>query len=299
MAWTRSRTGWSYEPLLEHVRQEPYSLPQGFHWVILTNNDIEEVAEFGGGYCLHFEYKFCTHFIGYYITYPSARSKWQFGVQTTNGKLVGFILGIPKQVHIENENIRTFIDIEVKCHKKCNNKCLRYILIKELVRRANLSKISQLIFTLDSLFKSVTSIIEWKYRFNQHASSHLPSSPRTPGWRRMTSEDVPSALALINKWSSQFDMRQVFNSDEETSHVFVLQNFMFTYVVEDKPNNITDLAIASYKMFDALHTSIHITTVVSTQFPVKQLITDALVCARGNGAKVVSISRNIESNILS
>ena len=33
--------------------------------------------------------------------------------------------------------------------------------------------------------------------------------------RRMTSEDVPSALALINKWSSQFEIRQIFRSEEE------------------------------------------------------------------------------------
>ena len=26
------------EPLPEHVRQEPYSLPQGFHWVTLSSS---------------------------------------------------------------------------------------------------------------------------------------------------------------------------------------------------------------------------------------------------------------------
>ena len=31
------------EPLPEHVRQEPYSFPQGFHWVSLSSNDAEEV----------------------------------------------------------------------------------------------------------------------------------------------------------------------------------------------------------------------------------------------------------------
>ena len=41
--------------------------------------------------------------IKYYITHPSTRSEWQFGVQTTNGKLVGFILGIPKHVYIEKK----------------------------------------------------------------------------------------------------------------------------------------------------------------------------------------------------
>ena len=81
-----------------------------------------------------------------------------------------------------------------------------------------------------SLFKPATTFIDfWAYQFNQLTGSQLPSSPRTPGWRRMISEDVPSALALINKWSSQFEIRQVFHS-EEVLHKFVLQKFVFTDV---------------------------------------------------------------------
>ena len=191
------------EPLPEHVRQEPYSLPQEFHWVTLTSNDIEEVVKFaikcdaemlGANH----DYKPSTNFINYHLTHPSARSEWQFGIQTTNGKLVGFILSNPKYVHIEKE-IKIFITVMVKCHNKYYNKRLRYILVKELVRRANLSKINQLIFAFGPLFKPVSTIMEWLCYFDQLTSSQLPSSPRTPGWRRMTSEDVPSALAFINK----------------------------------------------------------------------------------------------------
>ena len=178
-------------------------------------------------------------------------------------------------------------------------KRLRYILIKELMRRANLAKINQLIFGYSPLFKPVTTITEWRLLFNQLTSSQLPSSPRTPGWRRMTSEDVPSALALINKWSSQFEISQVFNS-EEISHKFLLQKFVFTYVVESTPSNITDLV--SYKLFHLPHTSIVIDTLVSTQSSVKQLIIDTLVCARENSPSIATISisqYSIESNILS
>ena len=284
------------EPLPEHVRQEPYSLPQGFHWVTLTSNNIKKAAKFASKcdvevYGSNYDYKININMIKYCITHPTARSEWQFGIQTTNGKLVGLIFGIPRHVYIKNE-MKTFIDIRVRCHKKYMYKRLTYILIKELVRRANLTKINQLIVSDVTLFKPVTTINVWSYDIT---SSQLPSSPRTPGWRRMTSEDVPSALALINKWSSQFEISQVFNSEEETSYNF-LNNFAFTYVVEDNPNNITDLV--SYR----LHVSyayVHITTVVSTQSPVKQLITDALVCARENGAEAAAIFQfNIDSDIL-
>ena len=291
------------EPLPEHVRQEPYSLPQGFHWVTLTSNDIEEVVKFVNKcdsemYSVSLDHKFSANkdIIDYHFTHPSAKSEWQFGIQTTDGKLVGFILGIPKHIHIEKEI--TFIQVKVKYRKKYMYKRLRYILIKELVRRANLAKINQLIIGHSYLFKPVTTIIEWKLQFNQLTSSQLPSSPRTPGWRRMTSEDVPSALALINKWSLQFEIRQVFNSEEEFAHKFLLKKFIFTYVVEDKPNNITDLV--SYKLYNEPYAAnIVIDTVVSTQSPVKQLITDALVCARENGDIIASITQfYIESDIL-
>ena len=288
------------EPLPEQVRQEPYSLPQGFHWVTLTSNDIEELAKFAATnsatevFGTNSGHELNAQMMEYYFTYPTTRSEWQFGIQTTNGKLVGLILGVPRHIHIKKEI--KFLQIIVHCHKKYKNKRLRYILIKELTRRTNLAKINQLIFSYGSLFKPITTIMRWAYQFNQLTSSQLPSSPRTPGWRRMTSEDVPSALALINKWSSQFEFRQIFNS-EEILHKFVLQKFVITYVVEDITNTITDLV--SYALFDVAHGGVDIDPVVSTQSPVKQLITDALVCAKENGARMAVISqRNIESKIL-
>ena len=106
----------------------------------------------------------------------------------------------------------------------------------------------------------------------------------------MTSGDVPSALALVNKWSSQFEIRQVFNSEEEFTHTFLcptIPNHVFTYVVENGTNNITDLV--SNVLLNVPYVHAIISTVVSTQSPVKQLIIDALVCARENGAKYLGI----------
>ena len=288
------------EPLPEHVRQEPYSLPQGFQWVPISSNNVVKVARFINKY-LHMTESLTNdepvmQKVNYFLTHPNARSEWQFGIQATSGKLVGTILATPKHIHIE-KGIKVFIMAVITCHTKYQNKRLNYMLIKELVRRANLSKINQLILPSKALFKPVTTIMVWTYMFNQLTSSQLPSSPGTPGWRKMTSEDVPSALALINKWSSQFEIRQVINSEEESAHNFMLQKESHTYVVEGKSNNITDLV--SYKLPYVDPTHALITTVVSTQSPVKQLIIDALVCARENGAKTVTIFQyNIERDIL-
>ena len=287
------------EPLPEHVRREPYSLPQGFQWVTLSSCNVEKVARFIRKYAdiiksVTNEYIMQT--VNYYLTYPNGRSEWQFGIQATGGKLVGAILATPKHIYIEKKIIMPLIT----CHTKYQNKRLHYMLIKELVRRANLSKINQLILFSETLFKPVTTIMLWVYKFNQPTNSQLPGSPRTPGWRRMTSEDVPSALALINKWSSQFEIRQVVNSEEEFSQIFLLRKDMCTYVVEDKSNNVTDLVCYTLPYYvDQTQPFALIPTVVSTQSPVKQLIIDALVCARENGAVTVTMCQHIiESDIL-
>ena len=286
------------EPLPEHVRQEPYSLPQGFHWVTLSSSDVEEVVKFIDkchGRTTNVSKQDAVHIVNYFISYPNARSEWQLGIQATDGKLVGTIFAIPKHIHIKKE-IKVFIMTLITIHKRYHNKRILYMLIKELVRRANLFKINQLILLDETLSKPITTITFWTFTFNKLTSSQLPSSPRTPGWRRMTSEDVPSALALINKWSSQFEIRQVLNS-AEVSHSFLLHKFVCTYVVEDKSKNITDLISYSLSFIGQLYAGI--TTVVSTQSPVKQLITDTLVCARENGTTTMLIRQcNMESDIL-
>ena len=288
------------EPLPEHVRQEPYSLPQGFHWVTVSSSNVEEVAKFVNKFHVEmfgipYELQYDMNLINYCLTYPNTKSDWQFGIQTTGGKLVGIIMAIPKHICIKTET-KVFTEVIVmSCHEKYKNNQLSYILIKELMRRANLTEINQLILYDAPLFKPVSTVTHWIYQFNQHTSSQLTHSPRTPGWRRMTSEDVPSALVLINKWSSQFEIKQVFNS-EEIFYIYLLQKHVFTYVVEGKSNEITDLV--SYNLY-APQTHAHINAVVSTQSPVKQLIIDALVCAKENGTTKTSIyQHNIESNIL-
>ena len=130
-------------------------------------------------------------------------------------------------------------------HRKYHNKQLFYVLSKELQRRTNIHKIDQLHLCASSLYAPVTTVTVWYYHFNHHDHIHaqLPNSPRTPGWRKMTSEDIHRALALVNKYSSQFELRQVFTS-EEFSHHFLcpaVPNYMFIYMVENETSNITDL----------------------------------------------------------
>ena len=284
------------EPLPEHVRQEPYSLPQGFQWVTLSSSNVEELAKFSKTH----RAKLKAADLQYITMYPHTRSEWQFGIRTTNGKLVGVMLAHHILMNI-GEVSKMCVCPTTWCHRKYQFKRMQYMLLKELQRRANLYGINQFCRTGKiSLLKPVTTIIAWSYHFTYHANNLLPSSPRTPGWRKMTSEDVPSALAFVNKYSSQFEIRQVFTSEEEFSHYFLcpaVPNFVFTYVVENETNNITDVVSYHLRTTDKMHANI--TTVVSTHSPVEQLIMDVLTCARDEGAKYVIIQQyNIESDVL-
>ena len=296
------------EPLPEHVRQEPYSLPQGFRWVPLSVSDAEVVVKFAKKY--RDSEIIISDVVNYIFMHPSTKNEWQFGIRASNGKLVAITLGRPVCISIGDVSL-TCINPIMTYHPKYRNKRLQYMLIKELMRRANLSNINHLVFSMyPAIIKPINTTHIWSYSFNNPTSSQHPSSPRTPGWRRMTSEDVPSALALINKWSSQFEIRQVFNSEEEFSHAFlcpIAPNSVFTYVVEHEINNITDLVSFRLLPKSSSNVFVGVTTVVSTKSSVKQLIMDMLVCVKKTCAEVfgcypkeLTISQcNIEPDVLS
>ena len=285
------------EPLPEHVRQEPYSLPQGFQWVTLSSSDVEEVVKF---MCINGNVSAHPAMFFFSTTHPHTRSEWQFGIRTTNGKLVGVVFAYPVCISIGGISV-ICVSPAVHYHKKYCNKRMFYLLNKELHRRTNLCNVNQFIsITISTLPKPITIVTKWLCQFTYLTSAQLPNSPRTLGWRKMTSEDVPSALALVNKYSSQFEIGQVFTSEEEFSHFFlcpIIPNFVLTYVVEHG-HKITDFVRCVLPpMKDSRTTTI--TTVVSTHSPVKQLIMDAMVCARDNGSvKVQLCQHNIKSDVL-
>ena len=291
------------EPLPEHVRQEPYSLPQGFQWVTLGSNNYEEISIFFNKSIYGKRIDIDT--FRYIITHPHTRSEWQFGIRTTNGKLVGVVLANPVCMSIGGVSVMC-VSPFIIYPKKYRTKRMWYMLFKELQRRTGLSNINQCIFSISStFFKPVITSMYWHCSFTDTTSYQLPNSPRTPGWRKMTSEDVPSVLALVNKYSSQFEIRQVFTSEEEFSHHFLCPGIpnrpdstsVSTYVVIN--NNITDLASYYLRKSDDGCIWAYL-IVVSTSSPLKQLIMDVMVCARNNGAVGVQLLQGkIKSAILS
>ena len=273
------------EPLPEHVRQEPYSLPQGFHWVTLNSRDAKEIAMFMNKYGI---FDIDIHHVNFSIMYPNTKAEWQFGIRSTNGKIVGAVLAFPVCISIGGVSIEC-IESHIISHPKYYGKQMWYVLIRELMRRGNLYNINHLVLCMnyETVLKPLFHRHLWTYSFNHPTNNQLPNSPRTPGWRRMTSEDVPSALALINKWSSQFEFRKFFNTEEELLYRLSCPNSMLVFVIENETSDITDLV--AFRSLNKASSAFIINALVSTQSPVKQLMTDALVCVRGIGAKVLKI----------
>ena len=70
--------------------------------------------------------------VNYIIMYPNAKNEWQFGIRTTNGKLVGVMLAFPVCVSIGGVSITCAYPL-IANHPKYSNKRLWYVLIKELL----------------------------------------------------------------------------------------------------------------------------------------------------------------------
>lgn len=176
--------------------------------------------------------------------------------------------------------------------------CFRYLnwslsrkngntMFKESIRRINLSGFNQGIvyFESDSIFKPFVRLTKFKFLFSSKSYVQLPCSPKTPGWRTMTSEDIPSALTLTNIYASQFKVGQVFQSEQEFFYYFmcpVIKDYMRAYVVEDPvTGEITD--VAGFKLErDMLARNLfaYVTILVAMKSPARQLLIDLLACAK-------------------
>ena len=286
------------EPLPEHVRREPYSLQQGFQWVTFSSSDVEIISKFCFKQLSSDRYSPGQTYMAF--SHPAAKSDWRFGIRTTNGnKLAATVLAYPVCLSIRGVSVQ-FVYPIITCHRKYRNSRLWYILVKELVRRINISNINQVIFSgISSIIKEVASIKTWEYHFIHY---EFPDSPTTPGWRKMTPEDVPSALALVKKYLSKFEVGQVFNTEDFT-HCFLRpaasKTFVHTYVVENTSGIVTDLVSAVIAPSRSGVMIALITIVAAMRSPVKQLIKDIMVCARNNGAISIRVEQlDMRSDIL-
>ncbi|KAK9961096.1 hypothetical protein ABG768_008907 [Culter alburnus] len=311
------------EPDKENIRQEPYSLPQGFMWDTLDLSNAEVLKEL---YTLlnenyvedddnMFRFDYSPNFLKWALRPPGWLPQWHCGVRvSSNKKLVGFISAIPADIHIY-DTLKTMVEINFLCvHKKLRSKRVAPVLIREITRRVNLEGIFQAVYTAGVVLpKPVSTCRYWHRSLNprklvevkfSHLSRNmtlqrtmklyrLPDSTRTPGLRSMGEGDVKQVTALLQKYLSRFHLRPVMG-EEEVKHWFLPQeNIIDTYVVEGSGGMLTDFisfyTLPSTVMHHPLHKSLKAAYSfynVHTETPLIDLMNDALILAKLKGFDV-------------
>uniref|UniRef100_H3DLY1 Glycylpeptide N-tetradecanoyltransferase n=1 Tax=Tetraodon nigroviridis TaxID=99883 RepID=H3DLY1_TETNG len=246
----------------ENIRQEPYSLPQGFMWDTLDLGSAEVLKEL---YTLlnenyvedddnMFRFDYSPNFLKWALRPPGWLPQWHCGVRvSSNKKLVGFISAIPADVRIY-DTVKRMVEINFLCvHKKLRSKRVAPVLIREITRRVNLEGIFQAVYTAGVVLpKPVSTCRYWHRSLNprklvevkfSHLSRNmtlqrtmklyrLPDSTKTPGLRPMERRDIRQVTELLEKYLKRFQLAPSM-TEEEVSHWFLPQdNIIDTYVVE-------------------------------------------------------------------
>ncbi|NWJ03968.1 NMT1 tetradecanoyltransferase, partial [Crypturellus undulatus] len=144
------------EPDKDNIRQEPYTLPQGFTWDALDLGDRGVLKEL---YTLlnenyvedddnMFRFDYSPEFLLWALRPPGWLPQWHCGVRVVSSKkLVGFISAIPATIHIYDTE-KKMVEINFLCvHKKLRSKRVAPVLIREITRRVHLEGIFQAVYT--------------------------------------------------------------------------------------------------------------------------------------------------------
>ncbi|PVV05429.1 hypothetical protein BB560_000061 [Smittium megazygosporum] len=229
---------------------------------LLSNHYVEDADEM-------FRFRYSTDFLNWALNPPNQNPDWHIGLRKTDGSnvLVAFISGLELQLKINSVSKR-MAEINFLCINKSLRKLrLAPVLIREITRRFNLSKIYQAIYTAGIQIPTPISVCRYFHRplnpkkLINSGFSRLPHdmtlaklvmkyrlspehTPQIRGLRLMTEKDVPQVRKILNKYlNARTKVHQVFDTDAITKHwLLPRKDVIFTYVVEDvtKPGKITD-----------------------------------------------------------
>ncbi|KAJ7408595.1 Glycylpeptide N-tetradecanoyltransferase 2 [Willisornis vidua] len=311
------------EPDKDHVRLEPYSLPQGFMWDTLDLSNAEVLKEL---YTLlnenyvedddnMFRFDYSPEFLLWALRPPGWLPQWHCGVRvSSNKKLVGFISAIPASIRIY-DSVKKMVEINFLCvHKKLRSKRVAPVLIREITRRVNLEGIFQAVYTAGVVLpKPVATCRYWHRSLNprklvevkfSHLSRNmtlqrtmklyrLPDATKTSGLRPMEQKDTKAVQELINTYLKQFNLAPVMD-EEEVAHWFLPRDHIIdTYVVEGSNGILTDFlsfyTLPSTVMHHPVHKSLKAAYSfynIHTETPLLDLMNDALIIAKLKGFDV-------------
>ena len=89
-----------------------------------------------------FRFDYPIEFLRWTLCIPNYKKEWHLGIQSSKDKkLLGFISGTPLKVTVNENNIKMAEINFLVVHKKLRTKKLAPVLIKEITRRINLTKV--------------------------------------------------------------------------------------------------------------------------------------------------------------
>ncbi|XP_031560951.1 glycylpeptide N-tetradecanoyltransferase 2-like [Actinia tenebrosa] len=305
------------------IRQECYSLPDGFEWDTLDISNPDVLKEL---YTLlnenyvedddnMFRFDYSSEFLLWALKPPGWKQQWHCGVRVaSNKKLVGFISAIPAHVRIYDKTM-LMVEINFLCvHKKLRSKRVAPVLIREITRRVNIEGIFQAVYTAGVVLpKPVACCRYWHRSLNpkklidvkfSHLSRNmtmqrtlklyrLPEKPETSGIKLLSEDTMLGAFKVVSKYLKKFDLAPEF-TEEEFRHWFTPRpGIIDSYSVQDDDDTVTGFisfyTLPSTVMHHPVHKQLKAAYSfynVSTSVPLVQLMQDALILAKKAGFDV-------------
>lgn len=302
---------------VEDVRAEPYALPDQFEWATVDMFSDQEATEVYTLLCENyvedddsmFRFDYSIEFLRWALTLPGYLKQWHLGVRVkANGKLVGFITGIPAQI-VVHEHMVKMAEINFLCvHKKLRSKRLAPVLIKEITRRVNREGIWQAVYTAGVVLPRPVSECRYYHRSLNPKKlidvgfSHLgprmtmartiklykvPDQPQLSGMRKMEKRDCKRVFELVSSYLKRFPLHPEFTQEEIEHWMLPRDNVVYAYVRENESGEVTDvcsfyslpstiLGNDKYSLLKAAYSYWNVATTV----PLQELMADALVYAK-------------------
>lgn len=317
------------------LRPDPYNMPKGFEWSdidilnpaqrdevynLLTTNYVEDDD------CM-FRFDYSPDFLTWALTPPGFSPQFHLGVRSTKtGRLMALITGVPATVRVYNECM-PMVEINFLCvHKKLRSKRLAPVLIKEITRRVNHTGVFQAVYTAGIVLPVPVGSCRYYHRsldpkklievgFSRLSPRmtmariqrlyRLPTKTSTPNIRLMTEADVPSAHRLLTAHLEQYSLKVQFSVEDFQHWLLPRPGVVRTYVsVSPETEEVTDMCsfyfLPSSVMNNPKHAMMNAAYSfynVATTVPLKDLMNDALVLAKGEGQDVfnaLNLMRNDE-----
>ncbi|KAG0671842.1 glycylpeptide N-tetradecanoyltransferase [Pichia californica] len=280
------------EKTIADVRTEPYPIHSSFEWTTLdleSDEDLDQLYELLYDHYVEdhdatFRFAYSRTFFNWALKPPGWEHNWHIGVRVKDtGRLIAFISGVPCDLTIRGNDIKS-VEINFLCvHKQLRSKRLAPLLIKEVTRRVNLKNIWQALYSSGTVLPKPLSTCRYGHRplnwgklyevgfsslpqgetkASMIAKTTLSNETKTVGWRKMKEEDIDTVYKLYNDWRVRYEISQIMTKEDVKHWIYGGKQqdgkVIHTYVVEDKDTKrVTDFISFYVLPFTVLQNELH------------------------------------------